>query len=661
MNTKTSLLSFVFLVMMTICSFSQYTPKGMSYQAVARDEKGFELKNKELEVRISIIPADPNSTSEYTESHNIITDKYGLFSLIIGQGSYISGTASDFSMINWGSGVHFLKVEVDFGAGFKSMGTTQFLAVPYALYAGTASNAPGAKDEQQLSYDPVKQVLSLENGGNADLSGLFADSDADPTNEIQDLSYSNHVLTLSKANSVTINVDDADADPKNELQNLSIDGHKLSISGGNDITLPDLVEDADHDTLNEIQSLSYADGRLSLSKSNSVTINMNDADADPTNELQNLSIDGHKLSISGGNDITIPDMVEDADHDTLNEIQSLSYSDGKLSLSKSNSVTINVNDADADPTNELQNLSLDGYKLSLSNGNSVTLTDLYEDADHDSINEIQDLHFDEVSNILSITKNPTASPIYLQKYLDNTDNQTLLITGDSLGIFQGNKVGIDVSKTNEIQTLSRSGNKIILSLNGGEVVDNVDDADNNPANELQSPKLTGDNLSLTNDPNNITVDLSKYKDNTDDQMLSKSGYNLSIESGNTINIRPKIIGFRALKSLETSKILYAGDSTFLVFPNEKLDSGNIYNKYNDGKFIVPIGGEGLYHFDLVYQNISGHSLRIYINGALYEQVLPVDNYPFIVYLNDGETVEILLKSSILSNPQAGTFSGYRIH
>jgi hypothetical protein len=96
MNTKSFLLSFAILVAATICSFSQYTPKGMSYQAVARDEKGFELKNKELEVRISIIPVDPNGASEYTESHNVITDKYGLFSLIIGQGSYISGTASDF-------------------------------------------------------------------------------------------------------------------------------------------------------------------------------------------------------------------------------------------------------------------------------------------------------------------------------------------------------------------------------------------------------------------------------------------------------------------------------------------------------------------------------------------------------------------------------------
>jgi hypothetical protein len=55
MNTKSFLLSFAILVAATICSFSQYTPKGMSYQAVARDEKGFELKNKDLEYQLYLL------------------------------------------------------------------------------------------------------------------------------------------------------------------------------------------------------------------------------------------------------------------------------------------------------------------------------------------------------------------------------------------------------------------------------------------------------------------------------------------------------------------------------------------------------------------------------------------------------------------------------
>jgi len=477
--------------------FSQYTPKGMNYQAVARDEKGLELKNKELEVMISILANDPNSTAEYSESHTVTTDKYGLFSLTIGQGSYNSGSALNFDAINWGSGIHYLKLEVDFGFGWRGMGTTQFLAVPYALYAGTASNAMGSKDEQKLSYDPVNKKLSLDNGGDADLSSLYEDGDSNPVNE---------------------------------LQHLSWNGSKLSICNDN----------------NTFES-------------------------------------------------------------------------------------------------------------------SVVLTDLLEDADHEPTNEIQDLQLDENSNILKITKNPGANAVFLQKYLDNTDHQFIYITGDSLRIENdSSKVFVDNSITNEIQTLSRSGNSIILSKNGGQVIDSVDDADNNPKNELQAPKLTDNDLTLTNDPNSTVIKLDKYIDNTDDQTISRSGYNITIESGGTVNIRPDIFAFRGLKALENSKILYAGDSTILVFPNVKLNLLNGYNSLN-GKYVVPSGGEGLYHFDLIYQYSTGQSLKILVNGLPYEQIMPVETFSMIIYLTTGETVEVQLKSSGVSNPQAGVFSGYRIH
>ncbi len=185
MNLKSVILLIILLPASFLVAFSQYTPNGMSYQAVARDEKGFELKSKELSVRITII--DPTGVSEYSEFHNPVTDKFGLFTFIIGEGSYLSGSAGEFSEINWGSGVHSLKVEVDFGSGFKSMGTTQFLSVPYALYAGNAANLSENKDDQILSYDPIKMELRLEDGGKQDLSGLFEDADANPANEIHDL------------------------------------------------------------------------------------------------------------------------------------------------------------------------------------------------------------------------------------------------------------------------------------------------------------------------------------------------------------------------------------------------------------------------------------------------------------------------------------------
>ena len=61
---------------------------------------GFELKNKTLDVRISIIANDPHAAAEYTEIHNPVTDNFGLFTIVIGQGNYVNGSADDFSEIS---------------------------------------------------------------------------------------------------------------------------------------------------------------------------------------------------------------------------------------------------------------------------------------------------------------------------------------------------------------------------------------------------------------------------------------------------------------------------------------------------------------------------------------------------------------------------------
>ena len=77
-------------------------------------------------------------------------------------------------------------------------------------------------------------------------------------------------------------------------------------------------------------------------------------------------------------------------------------------------------------TNELiTNAYLSGTLLTLQEGGITTLVDLsglqdgFEDADADPENEIQDLQL--VDNILTITKNGTATEIDLSVYLDDTD------------------------------------------------------------------------------------------------------------------------------------------------------------------------------------------------------------------------------------------------
>jgi len=123
------------------------------------------------------------------------------------------------------------------------------------------------------------------------------------------------------------------------------------------------------------------------------------------------------------------------------------------------------------------NISGDG-----TTGNPITITEV----DGDVTNEIQDLSLNTTTHILTITNNGTATNIDLSPYLDNTDAQTLSLTGNTLAISNGNNVTL---------------------------TDNIDDADSDPANEYNvGVSLTGDNLNIIDGGGTLTVDISSLKD-----------------------------------------------------------------------------------------------------------------------------------------------------
>lgn len=160
-------------------------PGGINYQAVARDNSGNELVNTAIEVRFSIITGSPTGPVTYQEVFTgVTTSRYGVFSLIIGKGDPVLGTFAD---IDWSTANHYLQVEVKFENLFMDMGTMQFMAVPYALYAAKSLEAgpqgpPGpqgeqgdpATDDQQLSYDPTTRTFSLTNSTPVVLTGEIA-------------------------------------------------------------------------------------------------------------------------------------------------------------------------------------------------------------------------------------------------------------------------------------------------------------------------------------------------------------------------------------------------------------------------------------------------------------------------------------------------------
>ena len=110
-------------------------PTQMKYQGVARNASGSPIANGTITVKFDIHSGSATGPVVYTETHaGVTTNQFGLFNINIG--SVTPLTASIF-----GAGTEFMEVSVDFGSGLTSLGTSQLLSVPYAMYAETSGTA----------------------------------------------------------------------------------------------------------------------------------------------------------------------------------------------------------------------------------------------------------------------------------------------------------------------------------------------------------------------------------------------------------------------------------------------------------------------------------------------------------------------------------------
>jgi len=114
-------------------------PNLINYQGSAFDN-GAPVTNDTISLRMSILQTSYNGTSAYVETHSVLTNDFGIFSLKIGSGTVISG---DITTIDWGADSYYLKTELDpvGGTAYVLMGTTQLLSVPYSLYSQKTETA----------------------------------------------------------------------------------------------------------------------------------------------------------------------------------------------------------------------------------------------------------------------------------------------------------------------------------------------------------------------------------------------------------------------------------------------------------------------------------------------------------------------------------------
>ena len=139
-------LSFLllFIILFMVNASAQNIPRGMKYQAVARDLKGEVLSNAKIELRINLLSkADAIQSSHYSEIHSVVTNQLGLFTLVVGEGKMESG---DFEKVPWSSADIWMEIQIKTNgqSDFTSISNSQLLAVPYAYYAATAGVLAGA-------------------------------------------------------------------------------------------------------------------------------------------------------------------------------------------------------------------------------------------------------------------------------------------------------------------------------------------------------------------------------------------------------------------------------------------------------------------------------------------------------------------------------------
>jgi len=147
--------------------FAQNTPRGMKYQAVARDLKGEVLANSKIDLRINLLGGKSGKQDAfYSEVHSVVTNQLGLFTLVIGEGKKVNG---DFETIPWGTTDIWMEIQIKTrgNADFTSISNSQLLAVPYAYYAVTAGQlAKGVLDQNAVLSKELPPTCSCEDGIN---------------------------------------------------------------------------------------------------------------------------------------------------------------------------------------------------------------------------------------------------------------------------------------------------------------------------------------------------------------------------------------------------------------------------------------------------------------------------------------------------------------
>jgi len=215
-------LSCFLLGSITHQGFAQITQtnKGINFQGIARDNNGYILANKPINIRISIKSDSNSSKSEYQEITPIRTNVLGLFTIMVG--AYEANkivAVGPFENINWSIAEKYVQIEIDTvgDLSFMYMGTQKINYVPYSFYADnvSAQNINGIVGISQggTGLDNLKDVKVLYNidkinntpDSSKPISNLALTAINDKLKKVDTISLSNRInLKLNSKDTISL-------------------------------------------------------------------------------------------------------------------------------------------------------------------------------------------------------------------------------------------------------------------------------------------------------------------------------------------------------------------------------------------------------------------------------------------------------------------------
>ncbi|MEM6380557.1 MAG: hypothetical protein AAF705_20400, partial [Bacteroidota bacterium] len=209
--------AFLFNVM------AQSAPLGLNYQAQARDVDGSPLENSTIALRVSFTSADNTPEIFYQEEHQMLTDEFGLFSLIIGKGKTTNESLMD---VPWGEEPIWMEVELATAAQktYRLISSSQMQSVPYAIHA-LQTKALTETAEAELRDQSIYWVTSGNSDTRPDVHFLGTRDDKDLVFKSNDQERIN--ITAAGQMQYMAGVDGIDSDP--DAYPIVVEGSKQGI------------------------------------------------------------------------------------------------------------------------------------------------------------------------------------------------------------------------------------------------------------------------------------------------------------------------------------------------------------------------------------------------------------------------------------------------